>query len=149
MPKMTAAQLEAFLAETFPQMDSLNLRIEEVRPRYLRARVVTSEKNLRPGGTIAGPTMMALADCVTYLAIMATLGRGEGAVTPNLNINFLKRPDPADLIAEARLLRLGRRLAVGDVMIYSDDGSEAADHPVAHATLTYAIPGDGDPADRQ
>ncbi len=142
MPKMTAAQLEAFLAETFPQMDSLNLRIEDVRPRYLRARVVTSEKNLRPGGTIAGPTMMALADCVTYLAIIATLGRGEGAVTTNLNINFLKRPDPADLIAEARLLKLGRRLAVGDVMIYSDDGSEAADHPVAHATLTYAIPGD-------
>ncbi|MDP6691239.1 MAG: PaaI family thioesterase [Alphaproteobacteria bacterium] len=143
MPKMNAAQLEAFMAQAFPQMDSLNLRVEEVRPRYLRARVVTSEKNLRPGGTIAGPTMMALADCVTYLAIMATLDHGEAAVTTNLNINFLKRPDPADLIAEARLLKLGRRLAVGDVMIYSDDGSEAADHPVAHATLTYAIPGNG------
>ncbi len=138
--KMTGEQLEAFMAEAFPQMDDLNLRIEEVRPRYLRARIVTSEKNLRPGGTIAGPTMMALADCVTYLTILATLGHGEGAVTTNLNINFMKRPDPADMIAEARLLKLGRRLAVSDVMIYSDDGSDSTDHPVAHATLTYAIP---------
>ncbi|MDA1100862.1 MAG: PaaI family thioesterase [Proteobacteria bacterium] len=143
MPKMTVAQLQAFLAESFPQMDDLNLRIEEVRPRYLRARAATSEKNLRPGGTIAGPTMVAMADVVVYLAILATLGHGEQAVTTNLNINFMRRPEPADLIAEARLLKLGRRLAVGDVMIYSDDGSDAADHPVAHATLTYAIPSPG------
>ncbi|MDP6346454.1 MAG: PaaI family thioesterase, partial [Alphaproteobacteria bacterium] len=101
-----------------------------------------SDRHLRPGGTIAGPTMMALADCVVWLAIIATLGRGEAAVTTNLNINFMRRPEPADLIAEARLLKLGRRSAVGDVMIYSDDGGDAADHPVAHATLTYAIPGD-------
>lgn len=140
MAKMTVEQLEAFLAEVFPQMEELNLRVEEVRPRYLRARIITSEKNLRPGGSIAGPTMMALADCVVWLAIIATLGHGEQAVTTNLNINFMKRPGPADLIAEARLLKLGRRLAVGDVMIYSDDGSDGADHPVAHATLTYAIP---------
>jgi uncharacterized protein (TIGR00369 family) len=123
-------------------MGGLDLRIEEVRPRFLRARVPASDRHLRPGGTIAGPTMMALADCVVWLAIIATLGRGEAAVTTNLNINFMRRPEPADLIAEARLLKLGRRSAVGDVMIYSDDGGDAADHPVAHATLTYAIPGD-------
>ncbi|MBT4046271.1 MAG: PaaI family thioesterase [Rhodospirillaceae bacterium] len=139
-PKMSGPQLEAFMAESFSQMNDMNLTIEEVRPRYLRARIVTSEKNLRPGGTISGPTMMAMADCVTWLAIIGTLGHGEQAVTTNLNMNFMKRPGPFDLIAEGRLLKLGRRLAVGDVMIYSDDGSDAADHPVAHATLTYAIP---------
>lgn len=140
MPKFNAEQLEAFMAGSFPQMDDLNLRVEEVRPRYLRARISPSEKNLRPGGTLAGPTMMALADVVVYLSIIATLGHGEGAVTTNLNINFLNRPSQNDLIAEGRLLKLGRRLAVGDVMIYSDDGGDATDDPVAHASLTYAIP---------
>ena len=82
MAKMTVEQLETFLAEAFPQMNDLNLRVEEVRARYLRARIVTSEKNLRPGGTIAGPTMMAMADCVVWLAIIATLGRGERRLPP-------------------------------------------------------------------
>ena len=101
-----------------------------------RVRLACEARHLRPGGTISGPAMMGLADCAFYYALLAQIGEVELAVTTNLNINFLRKPGPADLIAEARILKLGRLLATGDVTLYSDGAPE----PVAHATLTYAIP---------
>jgi len=91
---------------------------------------------IRPGGTISGPTMMALADFAMYVGLLASIGPVPLAVTTNLNINFLRKPAARDLIAECRLLKLGKRLAVGEVTI----GSEGMDEPVAHVTSTYSIP---------
>ena len=91
---------------------------------------------VRPGGTISGPTMMALADFTMYVAVLATIGPVPLAVTTNLNINFLRKPAQRDLIAECRLLKVGKRLAVGEVAILSD----GMDETVAHVTSTYSIP---------
>jgi uncharacterized protein (TIGR00369 family) len=91
---------------------------------------------IRPGGTISGPTMMALADFAMYVGLLASIGPVPLAVTTSLNINFLRKPGMSDLVAECRLLKLGKRLAVGEVVIRSD-GTRA---PVAHATSTYSIP---------
>jgi uncharacterized protein (TIGR00369 family) len=93
-------------------------------------------QSLRPGGTIAGTTMMSLADVAPYIAILATIGWVPLAVTINLNINFLKKPPQCDLLAEARLIKLGKRLAVADIAIRCDGESEL----VAHATSTFSIP---------
>jgi uncharacterized protein (TIGR00369 family) len=98
--------------------------------------MTVNELSLRPGGTISGPTMMALADFAMYVAVLGGIGPVPLAVTINLNINFLRKPAQRDLLAEARLLRLGRRLATGEVTIRSD-GEEK---PVAHVTSTYSIP---------
>ena len=102
----------------------------------LRIRRKFNEKSLRPGGTISGPTMMGLTDFAIYVAILASVGPVPLAVTTNLNINFLRKPAQRDLIAAARLIKLGKRLAVGEVEIYSD----GEDEMVAHATSTYSIP---------
>jgi uncharacterized protein (TIGR00369 family) len=112
------------------------LSIEAVWPGGSRVRQAYSEGSVRPGGTISGPTMMALADFAMYVAVLAGIGPVALAVTTNLNINFLRKPARCDLLAEARLLKLGKRLAVGEVTIRSD-GDES---PVAHVTSTYSIP---------
>lgn len=143
MPTMKQAELEAFLANEFPQIDHMRLRIEEVGDRYLRIRSPIDDRHLRPGGTVAGPTMVALADVGVYLAVLAMVGPRAQAVTTNLAINFLRRPERKDLVAEVRLLRLGRRLAVGEVHIFSDGGAE----PVAQVTATYSIPRAGEGSD--
>jgi uncharacterized protein (TIGR00369 family) len=101
-----------------------------------RIRRKFNPKSLRPGGTISGPTMMALTDFAMYVAVLASIGSVPLAVTTNLNINFLRRPSQRDLIAEARLIKLGKRLAVGEVEIYCD----GEDEMVAHASSTYSIP---------
>jgi uncharacterized protein (TIGR00369 family) len=93
-------------------------------------------RSLRSGGTLSGPTMMALADFAIYVAILGSIGWVPAAVTTNLNMNFLKMPAPRDVVAEARLIKLGKRLAVGEVGIRSDGEDEL----VAHATCTYSIP---------
>ena len=142
MAVMTATELQDFLAREFPQVSGLNLRIEEARDRYVRVRMPFDDQHLRPGGTVSGPAMMTVADCSVYLAILATLGAVAQAVTTNLNANFLSRPEPKDIVAEARIIKLGRRLAFGEVDIFSDGIEE----PVAHVTATYAIP-DGGRAD--
>jgi uncharacterized protein (TIGR00369 family) len=137
MPVMGGPELLKLLAESFPQAGHLKLQIEHLDDRTIRLRLPVTEDHLRPGGTISGPTLMWLADCGTYLLIMAQLGPVVQAVTTNLNMNFLRRGEAGrDLIAEGRLLKLGARLAVAEFAILSD-GSAA---PVAHATLTYSIP---------
>ena len=99
-------------------------------------RLLYRETHLRPGGTISGPALMTLADTAMYLLVLAHIGPIALAVTTNLNINFLRKPAPKDVLAEVKLLKLGARLAVGEVAMYSEDEAEA----VAHATLTYSIP---------
>jgi uncharacterized protein (TIGR00369 family) len=137
-PVMTVEELERFMDEAFPQMHQggrLNV-IEAVGPSTARLRLRYDDRNLRPGGTISGPAMMALADYAMYAVVLAHIGPVALAVTTNLNINFLRKPGPSDIIAEAKLLKLGRRLAVGDVLMWQD----GLDGPVAHVTSTYSIP---------
>ncbi len=137
-PVMTVAELERFMDAAFPQMHEggrLNV-IEAVGPMTARLRLRYSDRNLRPGGTISGPAMMALADYAMYAVVLAHIGPVALAVTTNLNINFLRKPEPADILAEAKLLKLGQRLAVGDVTMWQEGGKG----PVAHVTSTYSIP---------
>ena len=102
----------------------------------MRVRWAFDEANLRPGGTVSGPTMMELADFAMYVAVFSAIGPQPLAVTTNLNINFLRKPTRADLLADAHLMKVGKRLAVGEVTIYSEGTAE----PVAHVTATYSIP---------
>ena len=138
-PKLNAAEMEAFLEREFPQVfgGGKMFHVEAVDHRFARMRCRYDPRQLRPGGTISGPTMMTLADTGLYVAILASIGPVALAVTPNLNINFLRKPDQRDLIAECRLVKLGTRLAVGEVSIWSEGEDEEL---VAHATGTYSIP---------
>jgi uncharacterized protein (TIGR00369 family) len=133
---MDRDQLLEFLAGQFPQATAMGFAVEEVGEGTVRLRQPVDERHLRPGGTISGPTLMTLADTAMYLALLAAIGPVALAVTTNLNINFLRKPGLRDLVADAELLKLGKRLAVGAVTIYSD----GVEGPVAHATLTYSIP---------
>jgi uncharacterized protein (TIGR00369 family) len=135
---MTIPELERFLAAEFPQVfhSDSGLAIEALWDGGCRVRQAFQDGHVRPGGTISGATMMALADFAMYVAVLAAIGPMPLAVTINLNINFLRKPTQRDLTAEARLLKLGKRLAMGEVTIRS--GGE--DDPVAHVTATYSIP---------
>src|SRR5512142_613098 len=137
---MTAGEIEDLLRREFPQAfyNGCGLSLERVHYGDVRVRRAYHEDHLRPGGTISGPTMMELADFAMYVAVFSAIGPQPLAVTANLNINFLRKPAQADLIANARLMKVGKRLAVGEVTIYSD----GADEPVAHVTSTYSIPND-------
>ncbi len=138
MPLMNVEQLERFLAAEFPQAfyPGSGLSIEKVWDGGARVRQAYSDKFIRPGGTISGPTMMMLADFALYVAVLSAIGPVPLAVTTNFNINFLRKPARRDVLAEARILKLGKRLAVLEVEIYSD----GIDQPVAHVTSTYSIP---------
>jgi uncharacterized protein (TIGR00369 family) len=134
--QMDRAALQSFLTEAFPQVAD-DFTVEEVRSMAVRVRLHVGEKNLRPGGTVSGPAMFALADVSVYLAILAMIGPEALAVTTNCSIDFMRKPAAGrDLLAEARILKLGRVLAVGDVLVFSDGAAD----PVARATLTYSIP---------
>ena len=137
-PAMNVKQLEDFLAHEFSQVfhPQSGLTIEAATHCAARVRQAYSPQFVRPGGTISGPTMMALADFTMYVAVLATIGPVPLAVTTNLNINFLRKPATQDLLADCRLLKVGKSLAVGEVAIRSD-GSEDV---VAHVTSTYSIP---------
>ena len=135
---MTVEELERFFLAEFPQVfhAESGLAIEAVWEGGCRVRQAFRQRSVRPGGTISGPTMMALADFAMYVAVLAAIGPVPLAVTINLNINFLRKAAPRDLLAEARLLKLGKRLATGVVTICSQGETE----PVAHVTSTYSIP---------
>ncbi len=134
--KMGLDDLRAFMDDAFPQVAD-DFELLDVSPMHLVMRALVHDRHLRPGGTVSGPTMFALADVSVYLAILAMIGPEALAVTTNCSIDFMRKPAAgANLRAEARLLKLGRVLAVGDVLIYSEGG----DHPVARASLTYSIP---------
>jgi uncharacterized protein (TIGR00369 family) len=130
---LNADELQQYLADIFP---AFNARIVSLDPDRTVLELATDDGKLRPGGTISGPTLMALADAAMYAAILARIGRVALAVTTNLNINFYRKPAPGTLRAEVRILKLGQRLAVGDVLLFSNDAVQS----VAHASVTYSIP---------
>lgn len=119
-----------------PFSAQFEMRIEKLEAGQATIRIPFKNDFIRPGGTVAGPVQMALADLVMYALVLSLIGRVELAVTTNLNCNFLRRPRPADLIAEGKILKLGKRLAVGEVLLFSEGEPE----PVAHVTCTYSIP---------
>src|SRR3954469_3881871 len=135
---MSGAEVATLLESEFPQVfvDGSGISIEDAWHGGCRVRRAFNDRFLRPGGTISGPTMMGLTDFSMYVAILASIGPVPLAVTTNLNINFLRKPEPRDLIAEVKLIKLGKRLAVGEVEIFCDGDDEM----VAHATATYSIP---------
>ena len=136
--KMSVAALAEYLDKTFPQV-AQDFVIERVKDDGITVRLKVADRHLRPGGTVSGPTMFALADVSIYLAILSRIGPQELAVTTNASIDFMRKPDAnTDLIAQCSLLKLGRLLAVGDVLIYSQDKTQ----PVARASMTYALPVD-------
>jgi uncharacterized protein (TIGR00369 family) len=135
MPGMTAEELQQFLAAEFPQAPA-GITVDSVDDTTIRVRQKTLDQHLRPGGTVSGPTLMAMVDFGFYLLLLSRLGPVALAVTTNLNINFMRKPDPGHLIGEGRLMKLGKTLAVGDFTIWNEGEKD----PVAHATVTYAIP---------
>ena len=137
----TIDELRAYLLEIFPEIWKRgDLRIEDLAPMAATLRLVHHPRHLRPGGTISGPAMFALCDVALYVTILGEIGRVAHAVTTNVSINFLRKPAPADLIGKARLIKLGKRLAVGQVELYADGFTDM----VAHATGTYSIPARGE-----
>jgi uncharacterized protein (TIGR00369 family) len=136
--KMSVAELTRFLSDEFPQtFSSGEISIESADGRTCLLRQRYSDKMLRPGGTVSGPTLMALADCAMYVVLLSAIGPVALAVTTSLNINFLRRGAPGDdIFAAARLMKLGKRLAVGEINLMSGRSGD----PIAHATATYSIP---------
>ncbi|OCW56751.1 PaaI family thioesterase [Hoeflea olei] len=136
-PVMSASEVSAYLDDVFPQIKANgdNLSVLTVSPGTTVVRLDIDHRHLRPGGTVSGPTMFMLADLAAYAVILAHIGRVALAVTTNLNINFLMKPEPGPLDATATILKLGKRLVVTDIAI-TDPGGEL----VAHATATYSIP---------
>lgn len=134
--QMDIPALQTFLERDFPQVAG-DFDLQEVTEDRLIMGLRVAERHLRPGGTVSGPSMFALADVAMYLTILSQLGPVALAVTTNCAIDFLRKPQAGcNLRAEARLLKLGRSLAVGDVLLYS----EGLSAPVARAGLTYSIP---------
>ena len=134
---MTKKELNDFLEKEFPQVNK-NFEILKVSNKNFSMLMHISSEHLRPGATVSGPTMFLLADVTFYLATLSVIGPKSLTVTTNCSINFLRKPNEKNLISEARILKLGKTLSVGDVLIYSED----IDEPVAHASLTYSIPKD-------
>jgi uncharacterized protein (TIGR00369 family) len=132
---MGAEALVEFMGRSFPA--AWEWPVDRLDLDGLTLRRPTTKLDLRPGGTISGPTLMTLADSAAYMVILSRIGEQALAVTTNLNMNFLRRPPLADLIADARILKLGRTLAVTDVVIHSADQSVGG--PVAQATVTYSM----------
>jgi len=133
---LSLQQVQDLIRAGLPQAEGSDLRVEQAPSGAIRMRQPYDPKTLRPGGTLSGPVMMGLADAAMYAAILARLGRVEMAVTPNLNINFLRRPQPVELYADAEIIRLGRRSAVLEVRVYG----EHSDDLLAHVTCIYALP---------
>jgi uncharacterized protein (TIGR00369 family) len=135
MPRMNVDELHRFIEEHFPQGGEY-CQITQLAADSLEARLPFRQEFLRPGGTVSGPTLMGFADTVTYMLILSMIGPVALAVTTNLNINFMRKPPPEELLASARMLKLGRQLAVVEVHIHSTSTRAL----VAQATVTYSIP---------
>jgi len=138
MPAITIEQFNKIAEESLPFAQLMGLRIDSIEDDFVTVRAVYSDAFLRPGGTISGPVMMGLADAAVYALILSRIGPVELAVTTNLNINFLRKPAPGDVIAQASLLKLGKRLAVAQAYLYS--ANDVSGDAVAHASCTYSIP---------
>ncbi len=135
-------ELSQYLHQVFPQVKQ-DFVVEDLTEDSVTMRMMAAERHLRPGGTVSGPSIFSLADVSVYAMVLARKGRQSLAVTTNGSLDFLRKPEGGkDLIAECRLLKLGRSLAVGDVLIFS----EGSNKPVARANMTYSIPPEGSAA---
>ncbi len=133
---MTVDDLRRFMVEVFPQVHR-DFTVVSVGPMTASVRLEVGERHLRPGGTVSGPAMFGVADVSMYVAVLAMIGPEALAVTTNMSIDFMRKPEAGrPVTAECRILKLGRALAVGDVLLYS----EGVDSPVARAGVTYSIP---------
>lgn len=137
--RVSAGDFEALVKESVPLVGSQGVKVTAMGAGTASLVLPFREDLLRPGGTVTGPALFGLADVALYGAVLSLIGRVELAVTTSMTINFLKRPPPAAIAAEARILKLGKRLAYGEVLLSVDGG---VDGPVAHATGTYSIPPD-------
>ncbi len=138
--KMDVVTLNTFLDRAFPHWGGDGgTRVVEATHTGVICRLPFNEAQLRPGGTVSGPTLMGLADATMYAAVLSRIGPVALAVTTNLTINFMRKPEPRATVATCRLLKLGKRLAVGEVAITSEGETDL----VAHATVTYSIPPHG------
>ncbi len=133
---LTAAEVEALIREWVPMANDIDLKVEAIGSGSARIRIPFDSRNLRPGGTISGPTIMAAGDTAMYAAILGSLGKVAMAVTSNLNINFMQRPEQRDLVADANILKLGKRIAFCEVGVRSDGNDDL----VAHVTGSYSLP---------
>ena len=129
-----------YIEDVFPQIKG-DFKIEKLTVNEVRVRLHVTERHLRPGGTVSGPSMFGLADISVYLAVLAVIGPNSLTVTTNCSIDFMRKPlANTDIIARCKLLKVGKSLAVGDVLLYSEGARDA----VARATLTYSIPPSSD-----
>lgn len=134
MSIVSKTEMEEFFTKEFPQA---SFTIESFDEGSVTIRRKVDAGDLRPGGTVSGPTMMGLADCAIYAAILREIGLVALAVTTSLNINFLRKPvADKDILGVCKILKLGKTLAIGEVTIYS----EGDDRPIAHSVGTYSIP---------
>ena len=134
--RISREEFATLTREHVPFVGQLGVDVERIEPGSVTLRLPFRDDFLRPGGTISGPVLMALADLAMYAVVLSLIGRVELAVTTSLNINFLRRPEPGDVVAAGQLLKLGKRLAVGEVHLYAGERTD----PVAHVTCTYSIP---------
>ena len=141
--KLEAEDMAPLMRQIFPQV-AQDFAVESLTENAATIRLRVRDDHLRPGGTVSGPSLFALADVAMYIALLGMIGRKALAVTTNCSIDFMRKPvGDRDLLADARILKLGRQLAVGDVLIRTD----GTDTPVARASLTYSIPPQGSAAD--
>jgi len=136
MSKIAIDEFQHLSASTLPIADLFGMRVERLEAGRARTRMPFKTALTRPGGTIAGPALMGLADYTMYAVLLSLIGKVEMAVTIHLSTSFLRRPRAADIIGDGRMIKLGKRLAFMEVTLYS----EGEDDPVAHATGTYSIP---------
>ncbi|WP_170760583.1 PaaI family thioesterase [Ruegeria lacuscaerulensis] len=139
---MNREELMEYMKQIFPQVHR-DFVVEELDENEIVMRLVVEDRHLRPGGTVSGPSMFGLADVCVYAIILARRGRQSLAVTTGCSMDFMRKPEGGkDMIAKCRLLKLGRSLAVGDVLMFS----EGSDKPAARATMTYSLPPEGSAA---
>ena len=136
MSTVTVEELNRIVRQELPLVETLGFVVESMDEGKCVVRAVFKDDHLRPGGTLSGPIMMALADFAMWGAIMSKAQRVQMALTTNLNINFLLRPEPGDIVAVAKIMKLGKRLAVGSVDVFGNNESDL----VAHVTCTYSLP---------
>ena len=135
-PRITIGEFDAICAAEGGMVEHYGFVTDHIGYGEARVRMPIDHAHIRAGGTVSGPAMMALGDFAVYALVMGMIGPARLAVTTNLNVNFLRRPAPVDIVAEATILKLGKRLAVGAVNIHSLVDAD----PVAHLTATYSIP---------
>ena len=136
MSTVTVEEFNRIVRQELPLVETLGFVVESMDEGKCVVRAVFKDDHLRPGGTLSGPIMMALADFAMWGAIMSKAQRVQMALTTNLNINFLLRPEPGDIVAVAKIMKLGKRLAVGSVDVFGNNESDL----VAHVTCTYSLP---------